>query len=52
MIYLIPGLKMIFEFIQNNIFKMNWLYNLTGKVLKLIPFDLNMRLSGNPFFHL
>ena len=45
MIYLIPGLKMIFEFIQNNIFKMNWLYNLTGKVLKLIPFDLNMRLS-------
>ncbi|WP_276908321.1 permease [Peptoniphilus duerdenii] len=36
---------MIFEFIQNNIFKMNWLYNLTGKVLKLIPFDLNMRLS-------
>ena len=45
MIYLIPGLKMIFEFIQNNIFKMNWLYNLTGKVLKLIPFDLNIRLS-------
>ena len=45
MIYLIPGLKMIFEFIQNNIFKMNWLYNLTGKVLKLIPFNLNMRLS-------
>lgn len=45
MIYLIPGLKMVFEFIQNNIFKMNWLYNLTGKVLKLIPFDLNMRLS-------
>lgn len=45
MIYLIPGLKMIFEFIQNNIFKMNWLYNLTGKLLKLIPFDLNMRLS-------
>lgn len=45
MIYLIPGLKMIFEFIQNNIFKMNWLYNLTGKVLKLISFDLNMRLS-------
>ena len=45
MIYLIPGLKMIFEFIQNNIFKMNWLYNLTSKVLKLIPFDLNMRLS-------
>lgn len=45
MIYLIPGLKMIFEFIQNNIFKMNWLYNLTGKVLKLILFDLNMRLS-------
>lgn len=45
MIYLIPGLKMIFEFVQNNIFKMNWLYNLTGKVLKLIPFDLNMRLS-------
>lgn len=45
MIYLIPGLKMIFEFIQNNIFKMNWLYNLTGKVLKLIPLDLNMRLS-------
>lgn len=40
-----PGLKMVFEFIQNNIFKMNWLYNLTGKVLKLIPFDLNMRLS-------
>lgn len=40
-----PGLKMIFEFIQNNIFKMNWLYNLTGKLLKLIPFDLNMRLS-------
>lgn len=36
---------MIFEFIQNNIFKMNWLYNLTGKLLKLIPFDLNMRLS-------
>ena len=36
---------MIFEFIQNNIFKMNWLYNLTGKVLKLIPLDLNMRLS-------
>lgn len=36
---------MIFEFIQNNIFKMNWLYNLTGKVLKLISFDLNMRLS-------
>lgn len=36
---------MIFEFIQNNIFKMNWLYNLTGKVLKLIPFDLNIRLS-------
>ncbi|ERT64716.1 permease [Peptoniphilus sp. BV3AC2] len=36
---------MIFEFIQNNIFKMNWLYNLTGKVLKLILFDLNMRLS-------
>ena len=36
---------MVFEFIQNNIFKMNWLYNLTGKVLKLIPFDLNMRLS-------
>ena len=24
---------------------MNWLYNLTGKVLKLISFDLNMRLS-------
>lgn len=45
MIYLIPGLKMIFEFIQNNIFKMNWLYNLTGKVLKLIPFDLNIKLS-------
>lgn len=45
MIYLIPGLKMIFEFIQNNIFKMNWLYNLTGKVLKLIPFDLSMKLS-------
>lgn len=45
MIYLIPVLKMIFEFIQNNIFKMNWLYNLTGKVLKLIPFDLNIRLS-------
>lgn len=45
MIYLIPGLKMIFEFIQNNIFKMNWLYNLTGKVLKVIPFDLNMKLS-------
>lgn len=45
MIYLIPVLKMIFEFIQNNIFKMNWLYNLTGKLLKLIPFDLNMRLS-------
>ena len=36
---------MIFEFIQNNIFKMNWLYNLTGKVLKLIPFDLNIKLS-------
>lgn len=36
---------MVFEFIQNNIFKMNWLYNLTGKLLKLIPFDLNMRLS-------
>lgn len=36
---------MIFEFIQNNIFKMNWLYNLTGKVLKLNPFDLNIRLS-------
>lgn len=45
MIYLIPVLKMIFEFIQNNIFKMNWLYNLTGKVLKLIPFDLSMKLS-------
>lgn len=45
MIYLIPGLKMVFEFIQNNIFKMNWLYNLTGKVLKLIPFDLNIKLS-------
>ena len=45
MIYLIPVLKMVFEFIQNNIFKMNWLYNLTGKLLKLIPFDLNMRLS-------
>ena len=45
MFYLIPVLKMIFEFIQNNIFKMNWLYNLTGKVLKLISFDLNMRLS-------
>lgn len=45
MIYLIPGLEMIFEFIQNNIFKMNWLYNLTGKVLKLIPFDLNIKLS-------
>lgn len=45
MIYLIPGLKMIFEFVQNNIFKMNWLYNLTGKVLKLIPFDLNIKLS-------
>lgn len=42
---MIPGLKMIFEFIQNNIFKMNWLYNLTGKVLKLIPFDLSMKLS-------
>lgn len=36
---------MVFEFIQNNIFKMNWLYNLTGKVLKLIPFDLNIKLS-------
>ncbi len=36
---------MVFEFIQNNIFKMNWLYNLTRKLLKLIPFDLNMRLS-------
>lgn len=45
MIYLIPGLKMIFEFIQNNIFKMNWLYNLTSKVLKLIPFNLNIKLS-------
>ncbi len=45
MIYLIPVLKMVFEFIQNNIFKMNWLYNLTRKLLKLIPFDLNMRLS-------
>lgn len=45
MIYLIPGLKMIFEFIQNNILRMVWLNNFVGSILKIFRIDLNTKIG-------
>lgn len=45
MIYLLPGLKMIFEFIQNNILRMVWLNNFVGSILKIFRIDLNTKIG-------